>query len=454
MDRKVPIEPPGSSDEITTSSKHAGEVAGNQTSGLSTEELSFLVEATRLLAASLDVETTLATVARLGLPHLGAWCFVDLVEDDHMRRLAVIHPDPRYRSMAERLISGWPPKRDDPVGVPSVVRTRRSEVIKRVTDEILVAAAGSPENLAILRGLAIGSLMTVPLLARDEVLGAITYVSPDHGDSFSEHELSLAEDLATRCAIAIDNARLLLCARQAQAQAEAANLAKMRFLSTMSHELRTPLNAIAGYAELLETGLRGTLTEAQLRDVQRIHANERHLLGLVEAVLNYARVDSGRIEFGLEDVALTSVLVHVEMIIAPLAEAKSITCEGWRQGEESDLTVYADREKLQQILTNLLANALKFSPEGGRIEISHRLAGDRVEIRVTDRGIGIAPEHLEQIFEPFVQVDEGLKKSHDGIGLGLAISRELALGMGGDLSVESEFGRGSTFTLTLARGRD
>ena len=423
---------------------------------------SFLLAATRTLAESLDIETTLASVARLSLPHLGSWCFVDLCEGDHMRRLAVIHPDAGRQELAEGLLSGWPPQRDDPLGVPSVVRTRRSEMVFPVTDEMLVVAARSPENLRILRALEIGSLMTVPLLAREEVLGAITYVSPNHGDSFSAEDLALAEDLGARCAIAIDNARLfgrareaMLVAEAARQQAEEANLAKMRFLSTMSHELRTPLNAIGGYADLLQSGVRGALPEAQLADVRRIQVNARHLLGLVESVLSYARVSVGRVEVGLHDVPLADVLLEAEVIIAPLAAQKGIACRGLGADAEgvSGVTVYADPDKLLQVLVNLLANAVKFTPPAGRIDVTFHAAGPRVQIRVADSGNGIAPEHLERIFEPFVQLDDSLSRGAEGTGLGLAISRELAIAMGGSLSVESEQGQGSTFTITLSRGR-
>lgn len=417
------------------------------------EVTSFLLEATRILADSLDLETTLASVARLSLPHLGSWCIVDLCDGDQLRRVAIIHSDPAQQELADALKSGWPPQRDAPLGVPSAVRTRRCEVVFPVTDEMLIEAAQSPENLDLLRALQIGSFMTVPLLARGAVLGAITYLAPNHGDSFLEWERVLAEDLATRCAIAIDNSQLFQDAKEAQAQAEAANLVKMRFLSTMSHELRTPLNAIAGYVELLETGIRGPLTEEQLADLRRIRVNQRHLLGLVEAVLGYARVGAGKIEFVLADVLLASVLSDAVTMMVPLATKKGIAVEVADTGGRSDLTVYADREKLQQILVNLLTNAVKFSPEGGAIEIACEPVGERVEIRVSDHGVGVAPEHLAVIFDPFMQVDEGLKKTHGGIGLGLAISRELAVGMGGGLFAESELGQGSTFTLALSRGR-
>lgn len=418
-----------------------------------TQDLSFLVEATRLLADSLEVESTLATVARLSLPHFGSWCIVDLHEGDHMRRLSIIHPEPKQQSLANELLVGWPPLQNDVLGIPSVMQTRSSEVISPVTDEMLVEMARSPKNLVLLRALQIGSLMTVPLLTRGEVLGAITYVSPSHGDSFSHSDLVLAEDLAARCAIAIDNSRLFQHAQRARAEAEEANRIKMRFLSNMSHELRTPLNAIAGYAELLETGIRGALTEMQRADVRRIQANQRHLLGLVESVLSYAKVEAGRIEFHLEDVSLAHVLAAVDQIITPLADAKKITCLAYKPLEQRDVMVYADMEKLRQILVNLLANAIKFSPEEGKIEVTHQYVGTHIEIRVSDTGIGIAATHQERIFEPFLQVDEQLTNAHGGTGLGLAISRALAIGMSGNLFVESELGRGSTFTLSLPQGR-
>ena len=194
-------------------------------------DLTVLLDATRLLADSLDLETTLATVARLSLPHLGSWCVVDLREGDLMRRLAIIHPDPSRQSLADRLRDGWPPHEDDAMGLPSALQMRRSHVVRAVTDDMLVAAARSPENLAILRELEIGSYMTIPLLARGHVLGAVTYVSPNHGDSFSELDLALAEDLAARVAIAIDHAHVM---RESTRALAAAELSEQRFARIIS----------------------------------------------------------------------------------------------------------------------------------------------------------------------------------------------------------------------------
>jgi signal transduction histidine kinase len=403
----------------------------------------FLAEASRLLGSSLQYEPTLATVAGLALPFLGSWCFVDLVEPDGtMRRVAVVHSDPEKQKLARLLENGWPPERSDPLGAPRAVRTRTSEILPHVSDEMLVKAAHGEENLRILRALGIGSLIVAPMIARDHVLGAVTFVSADTGHQYTEEDLLLADEVASRSAVAIENARLLRAA-------EEANRAKSVFLSTMSHELRTPLNAIGGYADLLAMEIKGPLTEDQREQVARIRTNQRHLLSLVTTVLDFAKIDAGRMEYNLEPVVVASAIRDVESIVAPLAEAKRITFP--RECADAHLAVRADREKLAQILVNLFTNAVKFTNRGGRISIRCDPEGNRIRFRVEDTGIGIASEHLEHIFEPFMQVSEGHTRKEEGSGLGLAISRNLARGMGGEITVQSVIGKGSTFTVDLAR---
>jgi signal transduction histidine kinase len=403
----------------------------------------FLAEASRLLGASLQYEPTLATVAAMALPFLGSWCFVDLVEpDDTMRRVAVIHPDPEKQRLARQLENGWPPERDDPLGAPRAVRTRSSEILPVVSDEVLVQAAHGEENLKILRALGIGSLIVAPMMTRDRVLGAITFVSADTGHQYSDDDVALAEEVASRSAVAIENARLLRAA-------EEANHAKSVFLSTMSHELRTPLNAIGGYAELLEMGVRGPLTEEQLEQVGRIRVNQRHLLGLVNEVLDFAKLDAGRMEYDIQPVAVSAAIRDMESVVAPLAEAKGVAFP--REAGRGDLVVLADRERLVQILVNLFTNAVKFTDSGGRISLACDADGDRVLFRIADTGRGIPAESLDHIFDPFVQVSEGHTRTEEGTGLGLAISRNLARGMRGEITVESTLGRGSTFTVDLPR---
>lgn len=239
-------------------------------------------------------------------------------------------------------------------------------------------------------------------------------------------------------------------AEAARREAETANRAKADFLATMSHELRTPLNAIIGYTDLLDMDLRGPLTDAQREDMQRIRRSSQYLLGLINDTLNFARLEAGRVEIALREVPLDETLAAMEALIAPQLEARSLgyrftPCNaGWR--------VVADRERLEQVLVNLLTNACKFTEPGGTISLECEVLAQEIQVHVRDTGRGIPPDKLAAIFEPFIQVDrELIRESQQGVGLGLAISRDLARAMRGDLTASSTPGEGSTFTIHLQR---
>ncbi len=318
----------------------------------------------------------------------------------------------------------------------------------------------------------------VPLVTQGRVIGLLAVMRKQDVELSADDEWllsALADQLAAplenarlaakiqHAALLVENARLYESEREARREAEAAraeaerqriaaevaNRAKSEFIANMSHELRTPLNAIAGYVELLDMGLRGAVTDAQRDDLQRIRQNQRTLLALVNDVLNFAKLEAGRIEFAMADLSVDQCLGAMEALVMP-----QLLAQGLRYTyvpADPALTVHADEEKLQQIVLNLLANAIKYTDSGGEIRLSASAAGDRALIRVRDTGRGIAAAKLEQIFAPFVRIDAGYTRATEGTGLGLAISRDLARAMGGDLTAESTPGDGSTFTLRLPR---
>jgi signal transduction histidine kinase len=228
-----------------------------------------------------------------------------------------------------------------------------------------------------------------------------------------------------------------------------ANQAKSEFLAMMSHELRTPLSAIAGYAEILQLGLHGDLNTKQRTDVERIQANQVHLLRIISDILDLSQVESGQLSVAIQPVHMREVVADLDPIVLPLTRERAVDYSV--QPEVLDLVVHAERERLTQVLVNLVANAARFTASGGHVTLHAERVGDRVRLHVSDAGIGIRPDKQELIFQPFVQLDGGPSRQAQGTGLGLAISRRMAEAMGGSLSVtKSEIGKGTTFTLDLA----
>ena len=469
----------------------------------------FVAEVSRLLASSLDHETTLQQVARLAIPELADWCMVDLVaRGGGIERIAVAHPDPEAEARVRKDRARFAPDLAGEAsegGADWVMRTGKAMLVEEVTDAFLGEIARDEEQLRLLRELGIHSYMAVPLEARGKRLGTITFMTAASGRRYDATDLLVAEDVGRRAALAIDNALLFREveearagfealaveleeqadelrsqaaeleetqvelevandelqhinehlreqteeAEAARAEAERANEAKSHFLATMSHELRTPLNAIAGYTELLELGIRGPLTDEQRRDLERIRRNQVHLLGLINDVLNFVRIEAGQVHYRIEPVTIDDVLAETETLIGPQVRAKELAYT--RHPGDRSVRVLADPERLQQIVINLLTNSVKFTPSGGAIELDWVADADQVKIRVRDTGIGIAPDRLATIFDPFIQVSRDRISDTEGVGLGLAISRDLARAMDGELVAASELGVGSTFVLTLPR---
>src|SRR6266550_2268848 len=233
------------------------------------------------------------------------------------------------------------------------------------------------------------------------------------------------------------------------AESESANAAKAEFLTAMSHELRTPLNAIGGYTELLSLGLGGPITAEQVDYLERIRRSQQHLMGIISDLLNFSRIEAGHLTYDIVSIPLFQVIQAVVPLVEAQAKARGVTIVV--DESDSDCLALGDRAKLDQIMLNLLSNAVKFTKAGGRVTIRCITGEKTASISVNDTGVGVPPDKLDAIFEPFVQLGRSLSSAHEGTGLGLAISRDLARAMNGNLTVVSKPGTGSTFALTLPR---
>ena len=472
-----------------------------------TQEL--LLRASTVLLSYLDGHRMLCDLSNVVVPAFADWYTVDVVEPDQtIRRLEIKHHDPQKVGFAKELAARYANRPESAHGARAAIRTGRSQLVTQVTEEILRGIATDDEHLRLIQTLGLCSFMVVPLRARETVLGAITFVTAESGRHYDARDLEVAEELASRASQAIENARLFtdveearqlleqqateleaqaadletatsdlessnaglrraneelakrtVEAERARADAEAArreadeaNRAKSDFLAAMSHELRTPLNAIIGYTQLLDVGIHGAINDDQHGDLSRIQRSSQHLLGLITDILNYAKLESGRVEYEIESTPLADTLKAVEELVAPLAATNRITLDV--RAECPDVHVCADGEKLRQILINLLSNAIKYTDPGGRVGVHCSADDEHVLIDVTDTGVGIPAGRLDAIFEPFVQVERVYAGQRQGTGLGLSISRDLARGMGGELTVRSELGEGSTFTIRLRADRE
>ncbi len=407
-----------------------------------------VAEVSRELALSLDESATRDTIRRLTLPRRGTWCIVDVIDsNDEILRLPPIHPDPGKRALALRLADHSSAKGSGAVALGRVLASARPMVLTPQPSSALTAVAHGEENLHILREIGFGALLVAPLVIRARVEGAITFVSPEGDDPFSAEEIALATDLASRCALALDNARLYREAETLRVAADLANQSKSQFLGSMSHELRTPLNAIGGFVELIDMGIPGPVNEKQHTALARIKSNQELLLALITEILNFARIESGRVEYQSSGVPMLHALTDVAEMLNGAITEKGLKLEGPRG--DPTIAAWADPDRVRQILVNLVMNAVKYTPEGGTISLECTVEGNRALAHVGDTGPGIPSAKLEKIFEPFMQLTAGLADHRGGVGLGLTISRDLARAMAGDLKVESAVGVGSRFTLSL-----
>ncbi|MGH7483225.1 MAG: ATP-binding protein [Longimicrobiales bacterium] len=389
-------------------------------------EAAFLATAGRDLSDSLDVRDTVRSVARIAVRNLAARAAVYSFADDRLQQIAAASRTDESEQAAR--IGGL--LGDEPLDRTTPVWRAVLEQRPIVVDAVSTDTVGTIE-----RGVAI------PLIARGRTIGALVLVSGPELPAHEPENVALAVELAARAALALDNALLYQ-------DVERANRSKTQFIATMSHELRTPLNAIVGYADLLEHSIGGRLSDTQRGHVQRVTACATHLRSIIEEALVFARAEAGRENVEIELLDVGQLAVEAAALLEPSIAARGLRFE--LQRPERAVRVRADARRLRQVLVNLLSNSLKFT-DRGRIGVQIVAEREVARIVVSDTGAGIAAEDLDRIFEPFTQVDQSVERRATGSGLGLAVSRRYVELMGGTITVASEPGRGSEFTIRLPR---
>jgi signal transduction histidine kinase/ActR/RegA family two-component response regulator len=400
---------------------------------------SFLAEATRVLGGSLDYATTLGNVARLVVPQLGDFCVVDLAEEgERIRRVAVADIDSKREELVWRIAREHPLSVHSPPTYSRVFSTGESEWLPEVTDEMCLAL---PQDAGreVIRALKFRSFISVALPVHGQILGSISIARSTPGRSYSSVDLALVEELARRAGLAVDHARLYRASQEA-------NRVKDEFLATLSHELRSPLSSALLCAQMLR---RGVLDQDKAaRALETIERKINLEVRLVDDLIDVARINTGKISLEMKRVPLTAVVDAAVEGARAAAEARGTRLRF--TFHEIDASVHGDEARLQQVMDNLLSNAIKFTPKGGSIDVGLERVGAEARITVRDTGIGISAKVLPEVFDRFRQVDTSSTRKYGGLGLGLAIVRNLVELHGGKVAAESAGeGRGATFAVTL-----
>jgi PAS domain S-box-containing protein len=397
----------------------------------------FLAEASRILNSSFDYQTTLGRFARLAVPFLGDYCVIDIMDGERIRRVATAHQAPEGEALARGLEQYPPTWIDNPV--VEVYRTGRTVLAgpDELRPEVLAQDAA---HRSILEKLAPRHGIFAPMTAREGVLGVVSFLSSSEERRYGTEEVAFAEDLAHRAAVALGNARLFQQAQQATRERD-------DLLAVVAHDLRNPLGSILGAAAILEE--RSVDAAGAARFLAMIRRAAEGMNRLIQDLLDATRIGTGRLSLEHSDLSLPALVEEALLMIRPLAEARNVRLDAELAAGLGE--VRADRVRVLQVLSNIIGNAVKFTPEGGLVVVRCEDAGGAIRVAVQDTGPGIPPEQLPDVFGRFWQADSADRR---GVGLGLSIAKGIVEAHGGQIWVESEVGVGSTFYFTLSRVGD
>lgn len=400
--------------------------------------LRYLADASKILSSSLEYQTTLNTVAKLAVPHIADWCGIDILNDKgEVEQVAVAHKNPAKVKWAKELRKQQPVDLNSNVGVARILKTGKPELYPIITDEMLQAMSRDKKQLALARKLGIKSAMIVPIFSKEKPIGAITFVTTETRRYYNQADLLMAEELATRASVAIENARLYKGSQEAITVRD-------DFISVASHELKTPVTSVKMFAQVLKKHSEQIGDKKAVINLSKMDQQINKLTELIYDLLNVSKIQAGRMEFRTEVFNFDEAINEVVDILQQTETKHKIIVKG-KTGKK----VCGDKERIGQVLNNLISNAIKYSPKADKVNVLLKSNNRNVIVAVQDFGIGMSKIHLERIFERFYRVYDTADKTFPGLGIGLYIASEIVRRHGGTLWVDSNVGKGSTFYFSI-----
>lgn len=403
------------------------------------ENLRYLAEASKILSSSLDYEKTLNTIAALSVPHIADWCSVELLTDGTFHQVAVAHKDPKKVKWARELRKKRPPDMDAPMGLPHVVKTGKPELYPVISEEMLKVALKNPkEEMKIIKKIGgFTSAMIVPIFSQKKPIGGITFVTTETNRHYNSADLVMAQELATRASVAIENARLYKGSQDAISMRD-------DFISVASHELKTPVTSVKMFTQILKHHSQQIGDQKAASHLTKMDRQLDKLTELIYDLLNISKIQAGRMEFREEVFDFDRAVHEVIEVLQQSSTKHEIVVRGATKKK-----VRGDAERIGQVINNLVSNAVKYSPRADKIVVKLKAENGSVTVSVQDFGIGMAQEHLGKIFERFYRVYDTTDKTFPGLGIGLYITSEIVKRHGGKLWVDSNVGKGSTFHISI-----
>jgi signal transduction histidine kinase len=402
------------------------------------ERKAFLEKVSSKLVVSLDHEITLQQIAQLIVPYLADYCRIAIIDKDfHIKEIMVNHKDPTKVSLAEALYDSYKDLPNATHGIPSLLKKGKSELITKIDDSKLKKFSSNKKVIAIVKQLGLKSYIGVPLTARGNVIGAMTLSSVQPNRFYTKSDVAYIEEIARRVALTLDNIRLFKEAQDAIALRD-------DFISVASHELKTPVTSVKIYTQVLKKQSEKIHDAVSVRSLERMDRQLDKLTELIYNLLDIAKIQKGRLEYSMKTFAFDAMIKESVEMLQNLSPTHEIILKG-----KTTKKIHGDEDRLGQVISNLIANAIKYSPNANKVYITLSSSTKEIKVTVQDLGIGVQKEFLEKIFDRFYRVDANKGKTFPGLGLGLYISKEIIERHGGKLWAESESGNGAKFHFTL-----